>query len=104
MTFGTLQVSVVIPNANAETQRLSIVYAILDVYGMGHSERIISQVLKDRRKDIFLATKFGIDREAGVGKVNGTPEYLTKACDESLKRLGTDYIDLYYLHRVDKNT
>ncbi|GAB5590240.1 hypothetical protein Unana1_05140 [Umbelopsis nana] len=75
-----------------------------DVYGMGHSERIISQVLKDRRKDIFLATKFGIDREAGVGKVNGTPEYLTKACDESLKRLGTDYIDLYYLHRVDKNT
>jgi aryl-alcohol dehydrogenase-like predicted oxidoreductase len=71
---------------------------------MGHSEKIISQILKDRRKEVFLATKFGIDRNAGLGIVNGTPEYLTKACDASLERLGTDYIDLYYLHRVDKNT
>ena len=71
---------------------------------MGHSEKIIAQVLKDRRKDVFLATKFGFDAQAGPGKVNGTPAYLTKACDASLERLGTDYIDLYYCHRVDKNT
>jgi len=75
-----------------------------DVYGNGYSERIISKVLKERRKDVFLATKFGIDRTGGGWNVNGKPEYLKAACDGSLERLGTDYIDLYYLHRVDKNT
>ncbi|CAM0139484.1 hypothetical protein VKS41_004706 [Umbelopsis sp. WA50703] len=75
-----------------------------DIYGMGHSEKIISKVLKDHRKEIFLATKFAIDRSNGGLRVNGTPEYLTKACESSLQRLGTDYIDLYYSHRIDPNT
>ncbi|KAH8548073.1 aldo/keto reductase [Umbelopsis sp. PMI_123] len=74
-----------------------------NVYGNGHSEKIISRILKDRRKDVFLATKFGIDSSSGVTKANGDPEYLTKCCNESLERLGTDYIDLYYCHRIDKN-
>lgn len=71
---------------------------------MGHSEKIISKVLKNHRKEVFLATKFAIDRSSGKFLVNGTPEYLTKACDASLQRLGTDYIDLYYSHRIDPNT
>ncbi|KAI8576249.1 hypothetical protein K450DRAFT_257831 [Umbelopsis ramanniana AG] len=74
-----------------------------DVYGKGYSERLISQVLKDRRKDVFLATKFGIDYSSGDVKATGSPEYVEKCCNESLERLGTDYIDLYYNHRIDKD-
>ncbi|KAG2179876.1 hypothetical protein INT43_003662 [Umbelopsis isabellina] len=75
-----------------------------DIYGQGHSEKIISKVLKNHRKEVFLATKFAIDRSNGQFRINGTPEYLKKACDASLQRLGTDYIDLYYSHRIDPNT
>jgi aryl-alcohol dehydrogenase-like predicted oxidoreductase len=77
---------------------------LIDVYGSGYSERIISKILKERRKDVFLATKFGIDRSGGGWNVNGKPEYAKSSCAGSLERLGTDYIDLYYLHRIDKNT
>ena len=76
---------------------------MIDVYGAGHSEKVISRILKDRRQDVFLASKFGFDL-SGSGRITGTPEYLKAACDASLERLGTDYIDLYYLHRLDKNT
>ncbi|KAH8547784.1 putative oxidoreductase, partial [Umbelopsis sp. PMI_123] len=72
-----------------------------DVYGAGHSEKIISQVLKSRRQEVFLATKFAVERSGNISRINGSPEYLTKACDASLERLGTDYIDLYYCHRID---
>ncbi|KAI9282894.1 aldo/keto reductase [Umbelopsis sp. AD052] len=75
-----------------------------DIYGMGHSEKVISKVLKDRRKDVFLATKFAVDFSSGTVRVNGTPEYVAKACQLSLDRLGTDYIDLYYMHRIDPST
>ncbi|KAG2178640.1 hypothetical protein INT44_001793, partial [Umbelopsis vinacea] len=74
-----------------------------NVYGNGHSEKIISQYLKERRKDVFLATKFGIDHSSGTVKATGSPEYVEKCCNESLERLGTDYIDLYYNHRIDKD-
>lgn len=58
------------------------------------------------RKDIFLATKFAIqwDPEAGDIKVRSDPEYVKEACAKSLKRLNTDYIDLYYCHRIDNVT
>ncbi|EJU03861.1 Aldo/keto reductase [Dacryopinax primogenitus] len=82
-----------------------------DIYGdkrMWENEELISQVMKEcniPRKDIFLATKFGNwQREDGSRVIVGTPEYVKEACDRSLKALGTDYIDLYYQHRVDKNT
>ena len=74
-----------------------------DVYGTGANERLLGQVLKTRREDVVLATKFGHVRSpdgAFVG-INGTPEYVHAACDASLKRLGVDHIDLYYQHRVD---
>ncbi len=76
-----------------------------DIYGTGHNEMLISQVLRRHRDEIIIATKFGnmrrIDGEF-LG-INGTPEYVKAACDMSLKRLGVDYIDLYYQHRVDPN-
>lgn len=75
-----------------------------EIYGAGHSEEIISHVIKDRRKDVFLATKFGAYNRDGKMVADGNPENVFKACEGSLKRLGTDYIDLYYYHRVDPTT
>lgn len=73
-----------------------------DVYGDGHNERLIARVLKHRRKEVVLATKFGFaGDEHGNVRVIGNPEYVRKACDNSLKRLGVGEIDLYYFHRLD---
>jgi aryl-alcohol dehydrogenase-like predicted oxidoreductase len=73
-----------------------------DVYGMGHNEKLLSNVLKERRNEVVLATKFGFVRtEAGLIGINGRPEYAKESVEGSLKRLDVDHIDLYYLHRVD---
>ena len=70
-----------------------------DVYGNGHNEALLGSAVKKIRNEIVLATKFGfLPSETGL---NGRPEYVKQACDASLARLGTDYIDLYYLHRID---
>lgn len=70
-----------------------------DVYGNGHNETLLGSAVKGIRQEVILATKFGfLPNEAGL---DARPEYVRKACDASLTRLGTDYIDLYYLHRVD---
>ncbi len=70
-----------------------------DVYGNGHNEIFVGSAIKKARQNIILATKFGfLPSEGGL---NGRPEYVKQACDASLQRLGTDYIDLYYLHRID---
>ncbi len=74
-----------------------------DVYGMGHNEELVGRAIRHRRDEVFLATKFGNVRSpdgAWIG-VNGRPDYVRACCDASLKRLGTDHIDLYYQHRVD---
>jgi aryl-alcohol dehydrogenase-like predicted oxidoreductase len=85
-----------------------------DVYGNGASESLLARALAGRRHEAFIATKFGnIDHyghlpvsEAFEGRweTNGSPLHARRACDASLQRLGTDYIDLYYLHRVDPRT
>jgi aryl-alcohol dehydrogenase-like predicted oxidoreductase len=73
-----------------------------DAYGDGTSELFLAAALRTRRERIFLATKFGNLRGGGSDrKVDGRPEYVQKACEASLKRLGIDVIDLYYQHRVD---
>jgi aryl-alcohol dehydrogenase-like predicted oxidoreductase len=74
-----------------------------DMYGMGSNEELLAEVLRTRRTEIVLATKFG-NMRASTGEflgVNGSPEYVRASCDASLKRLGIDHIDLYYQHRVD---
>lgn len=76
-----------------------------DMYGVGANERLLAKVLRTRRDEVVVATKFGNVRSA-TGEflgVNGRPEYVTAACEASLARLGVDHIDLYYQHRVDPN-
>ncbi|HEX6794930.1 MAG TPA: aldo/keto reductase [Casimicrobiaceae bacterium] len=77
-----------------------------DMYGAGRNEELVGRALRGHRDDVILATKFGNVRNPdGTFKgVDGRPEYVRKACDASLERLGVDTIDLYYLHRVDPNT
>ena len=73
-----------------------------DMYGWGKNEELISIAIKDRRNDVILNTKFGQVRNPdGTGGVNGRPEYVKEACEASLSRLGTDFIDVYSQHRVD---
>ncbi len=74
-----------------------------DMYGVCKNEELVGKAIKGKRDKVFLATKFGNVRGPNgefLG-VNGKPEYVRSACDASLKRLGTDVIDLYYQHRVD---
>lgn len=77
-----------------------------DVYGTGHNEELVGKAIRDRRSEVFLATKFGLawGKDRLPQDVNGKPEYVREACEASLRRLGVDAIDLYYLHRVDPNT
>lgn len=79
-------------------------YTFLDtaaVYGLGHNETLIGEVLHDRRGDYVLASKCGVSRN-GQRELNGRPEVLKETCEQSLKNLRTEVIDLYYLHRWDK--
>ncbi|GAA4425794.1 aldo/keto reductase [Pontibacter saemangeumensis] len=78
-----------------------------DMYGVGRNEELLQKALHDRWDQVVLATKFGIVREPGSTRssgISGKPDYVKKACEASLKRLGRDRIDLYYLHRVDPET
>jgi aryl-alcohol dehydrogenase-like predicted oxidoreductase len=73
------------------------------LYGFGANETLIGRVLKDRRQEFVLATKGGMFRNAqGQREIDGRPEMIRRNCEESLTRLQTDVIDLYYLHRWDK--
>jgi aryl-alcohol dehydrogenase-like predicted oxidoreductase len=77
-----------------------------DMYGQGRNETLVGKALKDKRNKVIIATKFGVLRgeDGSFPGVNGKPEYVKQSCENSLKRLGVDYIDLYYQHRVDPNT
>jgi aryl-alcohol dehydrogenase-like predicted oxidoreductase len=72
-----------------------------DVYGDGANEKLLARALAGRRDQVVLATKFALSRRDGTITVNGRPDYVHAACDASLQRLDSDYIDLYYQHRVD---
>jgi aryl-alcohol dehydrogenase-like predicted oxidoreductase len=77
-----------------------------DMYGLGKNEELVGRAIRGRRDKVILATKFGNVRGAKgefLG-VNGRPEYVKQACEASLKRLGLEHIDVYYQHRVDRNT
>jgi aryl-alcohol dehydrogenase-like predicted oxidoreductase len=77
-----------------------------DMYGVGRNEELVGRAIRDRRDKVVLATKFGNVRASdgtSLG-IDGRPEYVRKACEASLRRLGVEVIDLYYQHRVDPNT
>lgn len=82
-------------------------YSFLDtasMYGSGHNESLIGATLKPRRSEYVLASKCGLSKdETGKPVINGRPEVLKKQCEASLRRLQTETIDLYYLHRLDPN-
>jgi aryl-alcohol dehydrogenase-like predicted oxidoreductase len=102
--------------SSSESQNLSVLdraaeigctfWDTADMYGPFTNEILLSKALKGRRHQIALATKFGISRseDGGWQGIKGSADYVKASCDASLKRLGTDYIDLYYQHRVDPNT
>ncbi|MEX2194993.1 MAG: aldo/keto reductase [Thermoleophilaceae bacterium] len=78
-----------------------------DMYGSGANEELVGRVIRGRRDEVVLATKFGNVRDPENPEargIDGRPEYVRKACDASLRRLGLDHIDLYYQHRVDPET
>ncbi|HWF48205.1 MAG TPA: aldo/keto reductase [Bryobacteraceae bacterium] len=116
--IGTLEVSVVGLGCNNFGWRIdkpathAVVAAALDaginfldtadMYGGGQSEEYLADALRDRRKEIVLATKFGFSM--GEGKSGASPAYVREAIDASLSRLKTDYIDLYQLHTPDPKT
>jgi len=72
-----------------------------DLYGWGHNEEVVGRALRGRRDSVVLATKFGQVKTATGQGVDGSPAYVQRACEASLKRLGVEVIDLYYQHRVD---
>jgi aryl-alcohol dehydrogenase-like predicted oxidoreductase len=72
-----------------------------DMYGAGHNEQLVGRAIADRRDEVVLATKFGNRREGDRRWIDNSPEWVREACDGSLRRLGTDHIDLYYMHRRD---
>ena len=113
--LGLMSMSGIYGNANDEESIGVIHHAIdkgitfldsADMYGWGHNETLLGKALKDGwRAKAIVATKFGqVKLPDGKQGVDGTPGYVMKACEASLKRLGIEVIDLYYQHRVDPNT
>src|SRR5215475_13945678 len=112
--FGCMSIGIAdvyTSSAQSEKDAIALVHRALDlginfldtanIYG--DSEVKVGKALQGRRERVVLATKFGIVTNSPIQNrgVDGTPENARHACDESLKRLGIDQIDLYYLHRVD---
>lgn len=97
--------------ASEDAESLETIHAALDaginlldtaeIYGMGHNERLFSQVLEKRRHEVVVATKFGLELGDGGMRANGRPENVRRAIEGSLERLGIETVDLYYLHRLD---
>lgn len=75
-----------------------------DAYGEGHNETLVGEGIRGRRKEVFLATKCGFLFGGGLKGLDGSPAYIRQACEKSLRRLGVEVIDLYYLHRRDPKT
>src|SRR5256885_3103406 len=101
--------------ARTEAESIAVIHRALelgidfldtaDMYGPFTNERLVGRAIQGRREGIVVATKFGNQRgeDGSHLGINGRPEYVRRACDASLQRLGVDHIDLYYQHRVDKS-
>jgi len=71
------------------------------MYGAGHNERLVGRAIRGRRREVQIATKFGIERDGDGPRVDGSPANVRRSVDASLERLGIEHIDLWYQHRVD---
>jgi len=101
-SYGEVDRAAAIQTLQAAADAGITLFDTADVYGAGENERLLGDALRSRRHQVLLATKGGATRDAQGRATNcGTPQYLMQACEASLARLGTDHIDLYYLHRVD---
>jgi aryl-alcohol dehydrogenase-like predicted oxidoreductase len=101
--FGwRIDAAATVPVVNAAVDAGINFFDTADIYDQGHSEEFLARALGNRRKDVIVATKFGMSM--GEGKAGARPEYIREAVEDSLRRLQTDYIDLYQLHRPDPNT
>src|SRR3954471_5529328 len=111
--LGLMSMSGIYGNANDEESIRVIHYALdkginfldsSDMYGWGHNEELLGRALRGRRSGVVVSTKFGQTKLAdGKQGVDGSPDYVLRACEASLKRMDIDIIDLYYQHRVDPN-
>jgi aryl-alcohol dehydrogenase-like predicted oxidoreductase len=110
--LGCMSMSGIYADVGDEKESIEVIHRALDsgcnflntsdLYGPFTNEELIGRAIKGRREEVVLATMFGlVVNDAGGVDVNGTPEYVRKACDASLRRLGVDHIDLYFQHRVD---
>ena len=109
--LGLMSMSGIYGNANDEESIRVIHYALdkginmldsADMYGWGHNEELLGRALRGRREGVIVATKFGqVKLPDGKQDVDGSPAYVMRACEASLRRLGIGVIDLYYQHRVD---
>jgi aryl-alcohol dehydrogenase-like predicted oxidoreductase len=102
--WGTIQDDQSIQGIRRALELGITLFDTADVYGAGHSERILGRALGSRRREVFIATKFGNTFEEQSRRITGTdasPEYIRSACRASLERLGTDHIDLYQFHLGD---
>jgi aryl-alcohol dehydrogenase-like predicted oxidoreductase len=70
-----------------------------DMYGSGHNEELVGRAIAGRRDEVQLATKFAVRRDGGERRVDNRPEWIRQACEDSLRRLNVERIDLYYMHR-----
>src|SRR3954470_4346458 len=109
--LGLMSMSGIYGNANDDESIRVIHYALekginfldsADMYGWGHNEELLGKALRGRREGVIVATKFGqVKTPEGKQDVDGRPQFVMRACEASLKRLGIETIDLYYQHRVD---
>lgn len=101
-TYGPVEEAPCIQTLHAALEAEVTLWDTADIYGNGGNERLLAKVLTTYRQQVVLASKGGITgRNADGLEINGRPDYIHRACEATLKRLGVDYLDLYYLHRVD---
>ena len=112
--LGAMSMSGSYGDASDEDESIRTIHRALDlgvtlldtaeVYGPYHNEELVGRAIKGRREQVVLATKFGVISHSGAGNLDSSPANVRTAVEGSLRRLGTDHIDLYYQHRVDPNT